>query len=129
MKHLLEPFTIVSAYRKELAPNVNMTRHIEALEFLQNASIPHKEVYGYYEGEGERSILIVGGGCNSVADTLRARYDQDCYLYVNQDREAQLRGRESSQDVGTWNEVGKEDAMLADGFTVDPDTGKYYVCK
>ena len=128
MKHILPNFTIVSAYRKDLEPNVNMTRHLEALQFLRNASIPHKEVYGYYEGEGERSILIPGQGCNAVADTLASQYGQDCYLYVHQDRAAELRGG-IKQSLGTWQEVGKEDAMLSDGFTVDPDTGKYYVCK
>ena len=100
MRHLLEPFTIVSAYRKDLAPNVNMTRHLEALQFLRNASIPHKEVYGYYEGEGERSIIIVGQGCNAVADTLAGQYGQDCYLYVHQDRAAELRGG-LEQSLGT----------------------------
>ena len=129
MRHTLPNFTIVSAYRKELSANANMTRHLEALQFLRNASIPHKEVYGYYEGDGERSILIVGAGCNAVADTLRARYEQDCYLYVNQDRDAELRGLERGQAIGKWQETNKEDAMMADGFTVDPDTGKYYVCK
>jgi hypothetical protein len=128
MKHILPNFTIVSAYRKELSANANMTRHLEALQWLRNASIAHKEVYGYYEGEGERSILIVGGGCNSVADTLANQYGQDCYLYVHQDRSAELRGG-IEQSLGTWQEVDKEDAMIADGFTVDPDTGKYYVCK
>lgn len=128
MKNILPKFTVVSAYRQDQEPNVNMERHLEALEWLRNASIPHKEVYGYYDGDGERSILIVGDGCNAVADTLANRYGQDCYLYVNQDRQAELRGGYTAS-LGTWQECGKEDAMMEDGHTVDPETGKYYVCK
>jgi len=130
MRHITANFTIVSAYRKELSENVNMANHLDAVKTLTDAKIPHKEVYGYYNGDGERSILIVEPACQAIATELLERYGQESYLFVDCEQQGTLVYADgSTESLGKWQSADPDDATAEESYTVDPDTGRYYICK
>ena len=84
--HNLKPFYIISAHQPDRDNNVTahcLEQDLAALE------LPSIEATGVYKGEPESSRIVFSDD-EIKAKFLRDEYKQECYLYVHNDRTAEL---------------------------------------
>lgn len=76
-----------------------------------------------------RQLLVLNVKClDTLAEKIVETFGKDTYIY----RAAtiyQAHKDTGVDDIGTFTGVDKDEAMMADGYTVDPATGRYYICK
>lgn len=138
MKPILPEFTIVSVYRSENKESVNEHNHGEVLEGLKLVNVGFKELIGKYEGETEKSILIVGKKASKLAKMIANKYKQDWYLYCDQDRNAEIVSIKNGtrENIGVFKEILPIKAAELSLYTYDPLflyaydplAKKYYSC-
>lgn len=130
MRPILQEFTIVSVYRSENKESVNLNNHEDVLEGLRLVNVGFKELIGKYEGETEKSILIVGKKASKLAKMIARKYNQESYLYCDQDRNAELIFTESGlkENIGKFKQISPAKVADLPSYTYDPLAKKYYSC-
>ncbi len=127
MKQTQDKVMIFSVEKDYLTRAENIKRTQDVLSILFERDIPHKRLEGYYEGVKETSFLV-----SYYAFFFRYlalyEYDQESVLILDEDREAHLLNKETTESIGYWKEVEKTVALKQDVYTFDPTTGKYYIC-
>lgn len=130
MKPILPEFAIVSVYSSENKESVNQKNHEKVLDGLGYLTVRHKELIGKFEGESEKSIIIFGKRATKLAKMIARNYNQECYLYCDQDRNAELVFTEDGkrENIGTFKEIAPSKAAELSSYTYDPLAKKYYSC-
>ena len=134
-----DAFVIFSAFQSRLSHQHNMDNHKKVLRHLEDFGFKYKVVEGVYRGESELSILVPV--INQVFDystveQLAHIYDQQCILFVDSDRNAELRfmvksfdaslNQVKSEKLGKFVATTKGIATQCENYTKDGNN--YYIC-
>ena len=135
-----DAFVIFSVFQSRLSHQDNMDNHNKVLRHLKDFGLRFKVVEGVYRGESELSILVPV--INQVFDLATVEqlahiYDQHSILFVDSDRNAELRFMVKPFDV-SLNELPKNEklgkfiattkgiATQCENYTKDGNN--YYIC-
>lgn len=124
------PFTILSASRSELTPELNAERSAMLERQLAARDLSFKRVEGSYKGTRETSFLVLTPDDNaeSAVTRLARRYGQESVLHVDANRYAVLLfltpdmgGPDvaSISGVGFWRSAAQSEAESLEAYTRD----------
>ena len=134
-----DAFVIFSVFQSRLSKDENLENHKKVLRHLKTFGLRFKVVEGVYRGESELSILVPV--INQVFDystieQLAHIYDQQCILFVDSDRNAELRfmvksfdaslNQVKSEKLGKFIATTKGIATQCENYTKDGND--YYIC-
>ena len=134
-----DAFFIFSVFQTRLSKDENLENHRKVLNHLKTFGLKFKVVEGVYRGESELSILVPV--INQVFDystveQLAHIYDQQCILFVDSDRNAELRfmvksfdaslNQVKSEKLGKFIATTKGIATQCENYTKDGND--YYIC-
>ena len=134
-----DAFVIFSVFQSRLSKADNLDNHKKVLRHLKTFGLKFKVVEGVYRGESELSILVPV--INQVFDystieQLAHIYDQQCILFVDSDRNAELRfmvksfdaslNQVKSEKLGKFVATTKGIATQCENYTKDGND--YYIC-
>ena len=134
-----DAFVIFSVFQTRLSKDENLENHRKVLNHLKTFGLKFKVVEGVYRGESELSILVPV--INQVFDLstveqLAHIYDQQCILFVDSDRNAELRfmvksfdaslNQVKSEKLGKFVATTKGIATQCENYTKDGND--YYIC-
>jgi|TARA_E500000305_G_C3874234_1_gene166602 hypothetical protein len=134
-----DAFVIFSVFQTRLSKDENLENHKKVLRHLKDFGLKFKVVEGVYRGESELSILVPV--INQVFDLstveqLAHIYDQQCILFVDSDRNAELRfmvksfdaslNQVKSEKLGKFIATTKGIATQCENYTKDGND--YYIC-
>ena len=134
-----DAFVIFSVFQSKLSHQDNMDNHKKVLRHLKDFGLKFKVVEGVYRGESELSILVPV--INQVFDystieQLAHIYDQQCILFVDSERNAELRfmvksfdaslNQVKSEKLGKFVATTKGIATQCENYTKDGND--YYIC-
>ena len=135
-----DAFVIFSVFQSRLSHQDNMDNHKKVLRHLKDFGLKFKVVEGVYRGESELSILVPV--INQVFDystieQLAHIYDQQCILFVDSERNAELRFMvkafdaslnelPKSEKLGKFISTTKGIATQCENYTKDGND--YYIC-
>ena len=134
-----DAFVIFSVFQSRLSKDENLENHKKVLNHLKTFGLRFKVVEGVYRGESELSILVPV--INQVFDLstveqLAHIYDQQCILFVDSDRNAELRfmvksfdaslNQVKSEKLGKFIATTKGIATQCENYTKDGND--YYIC-
>jgi hypothetical protein len=134
-----DAFVIFSVFQSRLSKADNLENHKKVLNHLKTFGLKFKVVEGVYRGESELSILVPV--INQVFDystveQLAHIYDQHSILFVDSDRNAELRfmvkafdaslNQVKSEKLGKFIATTKGIATQCNSYTKDGND--YYIC-
>ena len=134
-----DAFVIFSVFQSRLSKDENLENHKKVLRHLKDFGLKFKVVEGVYRGETELSILVPV--INQVFDystieQLAHIYDQQCILFVDSERNAELRfmvksfdaslNQVKSEKLGKFVATTKGIATQCENYTKDGND--YYIC-
>ena len=134
-----DAFVIFSVFQSRLSKDENLENHRKVLKHLKTFGLRFKVVEGVYRGESELSILVPV--INQVFDystveQLAHIYDQQCILFVDSERNAELRfmvksfdaslNQVKSEKLGKFIATTKGIATQCENYTKDGND--YYIC-
>ena len=134
-----DAFVIFSVFQSRLSKDENLENHKKVLKHLKTFGLRFKVVEGVYRGESELSILVPV--INQVFDystveQLAHIYDQQCILFVDSERNAELRfmvksfdaslNQVKSEKLGKFIATTKGIATQCENYTKDGND--YYIC-
>ena len=134
-----DAFVIFSVFQSRLSKDENLENHKKVLRHLKDFGLKFKVVEGVYRGESELSILVPV--INQVFDystveQLAHIYDQQCILFVDSERNAELRfmvksfdaslNQVKSEKLGKFIATTKGIATQCNSYTKDGND--YYIC-
>ena len=134
-----DAFVIFSVFQTRLSKDENLENHRKVLNHLKTFGLKFKVVEGVYRGESELSILVPV--INQVFDystieQLAHIYDQQCILFVDSERNAELRfmvksfdaslNQVKSEKLGKFIATTKGIATQCENYTKDGND--YYIC-
>ena len=134
-----DAFVIFSVFQSRLSHQDNMDNHKKVLRHLKDFGLRFKVVEGVYRGESELSILVPV--INQVFDystieQLAHIYDQHSILFVDSDRNAELKfmvkayhenlDQVRSEKLGKFIATTKGVATQCENYTKDGND--YYIC-
>ena len=134
-----DAFVIFSVFQSRLSKDENLENHKKVLRHLKDFGLKFKVVEGVYRGETELSILVPV--INQVFDystieQLAHIYDQQCILFVDSERNAELRfmvksfdaslNQVKSEKLGKFIATTKGIATQCENYTKDGND--YYIC-
>ena len=134
-----DAFVIFSVFQSRLSQDENLENHKKVLKHLKTFGLRFKVVEGVYRGESELSILVPV--INQVFDystveQLAHIYDQQCILFVDSERNAELRfmvksfdaslNQVKSEKLGKFIATTKGIATQCENYTKDGND--YYIC-
>ena len=135
-----DAFIIFSVFQTRLSKDENLENHKKVLKHLKRFGLRFKVVEGVYRGESELSILVPV--INQVFDystieQLAHIYDQHSILFVDSDRNAELRFMvkafdaslnelPKSEKLGKFISTTKGIATQCENYTKDGND--YYIC-
>ena len=134
-----DAFVIFSVFQSRLSKDENLENHRKVLKHLKTFGLRFKVVEGVYRGESELSILVPV--INQVFDystieQLAHIYDQHSILFVDSDRNAELRfmvksfdaslNQVKSEKLGKFVATTKGIATQCENYTKDGND--YYIC-
>ena len=134
-----DAFVIFSVFQTRLSKDENLENHKKVLRHLKDFGLKFKVVEGVYRGESELSILVPV--INQVFDystieQLAHIYDQQCILFVDSERNAELRfmvksfdaslNQVKSEKLGKFIATTKGIATQCENYTKDGND--YYIC-
>jgi len=126
--NIQQPIIIFSVYEtnKVKTSYHNKPNHELAKNGLTGAGIPFKEVEGVYHGVKELS-LIVDAVYEVTVQKLCQAHSQECYLYLHNDRYAELRKPCGTLigGLGYFKAAPKGSTPIGD-HTYDVQTDTYY---
>ena len=104
--HNLKPFFIISSHQLDIDNDVMahcLERDLAALE------LDSIEAIGTYKSTLERSRVVFSDD-EGKAEFLREEYNQECYLYVHNDRTAELVYSDGTREslVGTFRTINPD---------------------
>lgn len=99
-------FLIFSVQQLKASKGLNIKNHIQVLNFLSSQNIPFTVVNGQYEGIKEPAIMVAVL-YESIVQKLTADFNQDCYLYIDANRQASLHlpNGQLHKMLGSFNQV------------------------
>ena len=139
MTNKKDAFVIFSVFQTKLSDKENLENHVKVLKHLKGFGLKWKIVEGVYRGEKELSILVPV--INQVFDystveQLAHIYNQHCILFVDSDRNAELRfmvksfdaslNQVKSEKLGKFIATTKGIATQCENYTKDGND--YYIC-
>ena len=134
-----DAFVIFSVFQSRLSKDENLENHKKVLRHLKDFGLRFKVVEGVYRGESELSILVPV--INQVFDLATVEqlahiYDQQCILFVDSERNAELRfmvksfdaslNQVKSEKLGKFIATTKGVATQCENYTKDGND--YYIC-
>ena len=134
-----DAFVIFSVFQSRLSKDENLENHKKVLNHLKTFGLRFKVVEGVYRGESELSILVPV--INQVFDLATVEqlahiYDQHSILFVDSDRNAELRfmvkafdaslNQVKSEKLGKFIATTKGIATQCENYTKDGND--YYIC-
>ena len=134
-----DAFVIFSVFQTRLSKDENLENHKKVLRHLKDFGLRFKVVEGVYRGESELSILVPV--INQVFDLATVEqlahiYNQQCILFVDSDRNAELRfmvksfdaslNQVKSEKLGKFIATTKGIATQCENYTKDGND--YYIC-
>ena len=134
-----DAFIIFSVFQSRLSKDENLENHKKVLNHLKTFGLRFKVVEGVYRGESELSILVPV--INQVFDystveQLAHIYNQHSILFVDSDRNAELRfmvksfdaslNQVKSEKLGKFIATTKGIATQCNSYTKDGND--YYIC-
>ena len=134
-----DAFVIFSVFQSRLSKDENLENHKKVLRHLKDFGLRFKVVEGVYRGESELSILVPV--INQVFDLATVEqlahiYDQHSILFVDSDRNAELRfmvksfdaslNQVKSEKLGKFIATTKGIATQCENYTKDGND--YYIC-
>lgn len=125
---------IFSVYRTDRREIDNHDNHKAMLESLK---IPSFEVWGFYKGQPELSIVVTSESYKTHLERLvyvkeiAKRFNQESVLEIESDGNAQLHfiKTEEVKPIGTFQEVSREEAASQDNYTFEPVNARFFVTK
>ena len=134
-----DAFVIFSVFQSRLSKDENLENHKKVLRHLKDFGLRFKVVEGVYRGESQLSILVPV--INQVFDLATVEqlahiYDQQCILFVDSERNAELRfmvksfdaslNQVKSEKLGKFIATTKGIATQCENYTKDGND--YYIC-
>ena len=85
-------------------------------------------VHGVYQGQHELSYIIEVDGNLHVIQELANKHNQECILYLDNQREAYLIFPDNSEEyIGSFKSASESYAKEQDNYTYNPQTDTYYI--
>jgi len=115
---------ILSAERFDRSKEDNKSLTDELKHDLITEGYRFKQVEGNYLGNKEVSFLV-NIDMKVIPNHLVSKYDQDCGLLIDINRECYING----DHVGKLTVVDRFEALCAESYTFDPVSGGYFIIK
>lgn len=97
-------------------------------EFLPNYNYSRLAMHGVYKGVSELSYIIEVDDNLDDIQALANKYNQECILYLDNQREASLIHSDGKKEyIGSFRSASKQLAQTKDNYTFNPKTGVYYI--
>ncbi len=127
---------LVSAHQSSQSAFINESNHAKALEMLKREDANFIVVEGSYKGSKELTFLLEADDIEShlgnleIATNLGTLFGQESFLEVHNDDLAVLHYLNGTQDnLGTFTEVDKDEALTHNSYTHVTQTDRYFVVK
>ena len=121
---------IFSVYQDNLDHNENLTNYLKVAAKFKSIGTSFKFMLGAYKGKKEASFEVFPITRWQLGEIIRiaTEYNQECVLdlYSNEARLLYLASG-SSERIGQWKEVDEAYALKQKAYSLDAETGKYYV--
>lgn len=138
MKNLNPKTYIVSAQSKDRNLHENVALHNYYVQLARVQGLFFKEVEGFFEGQGEDSLVLVGDDAKTLAfvNRIMLETNQKSALLLENDRtayfiEAKDLGKDSAllQPAGHFTTVSEFEAHQSKGYTFDPKSNQYWIVR
>jgi len=124
-------FSVYQSNRREIDNHDNHKAMLESLK------IPSFEVWGFYKGQPELSIVVTSENYKQHLERLvyvkgiAKQFNQESILEVSSDDSARLHfiKTEEVKPLGTFQEVSKDEAQSKDAYTFEPVNARFFVAK
>lgn len=104
MKEVLKPIIIFSVFQHDKDSFDNLDAHNKLKDKLKAKHIKFVETMGQYKGTKELSLVLDASYIDKIKFVL-AFYNQESYLYLDQDRNATLVYNDKIESIGVFREV------------------------
>jgi len=123
-----KPVILFSAYQNDLSESTNIINHGKVLDDLDFLKIQPKVLIGCYKGNKELQILVTAKHEGNVL-IFCDKYNQECYLKLDEDRNAELifMNDEESQQLGKLVNVGA--TKPSSDYTYDKESNSYFTVR
>lgn len=100
-----------------------------AIALLTKHKVVWQEIEGCYKGVRESSFLVIDTGAHveHLVRFMSKLFKQECYLELDQDRNARLVYQDSVAEIGILKGVSKPVAFSKDAWSYSPVLDQYYV--
>lgn len=125
-------FALLSAERADQSASTNKLAHIHLQTELETAQLDYKLLKGRYKGVDEVSYLVPVPKDDTylLVKRLAKQFNQEAILLVDERKIAYLDVLDGAMDrLGDFMPVDQATAEKSEGFTLDVDTGIYYIIK
>lgn len=128
MQYLKPEILIFSVFQKDRSNESNLDNHQCIIQRLSQQGIGYKVLDGVYQGETEKSILVVNSPeMRQTVESVCKQFNQECYLKSDSQRNTSLvypNGTEAH--IGTLKRVSQAEAQKLNGYSVDTTDGSYW---
>lgn len=127
--NIQQPVIIFSVTQKDIDPtnaNASVLKKLKS-EKVDKKPIGFKQVDGVFNGASEKSYVI-SAEHEVLAQAFCIAYNQECYLYLHNDRHAELRNPHGKviSSLGKFKAVTKAIATVQD-HTYDASLDTYFI--
>jgi hypothetical protein len=104
MREILKPVIIFSVFDHTKDSFDNLDNHNKIKDRLKARHIKFVETIGQYKGTKELSLVVDAVNVSGVKNLMKL-YNQESYLYLDQDRNATLVYNDRQESLGVFREV------------------------
>ena len=128
MQAIKPEILIFSVFQKDRSNESNLDNHQCIIQRLSQLGIGYKVLDGVYQGETEKSILVVDSPeMRQTVESVCKQFNQDCYLKSDSQRNTSLVYQDGTEtQIGTLKRVSQDEAQKLDGYSVDPTDGSIW---
>lgn len=128
MRNIKPQILIFSVFQKNRADFENMDNHQCIIQRLSQLDIGFKVLDGVYQGEAEKSILVVDSPeMRRSVESICKQFNQDCYLRSDSERDTYLVYPDGTEtQIGTLKRVSQSEAEKMDGYSIDTTDGSFW---
>ena len=99
-------FIVFSVFQSNMAEAYNINKTQSVLRDMRLAGVRHKEATGVYKGIQEMAI-ITDSIHECAVINICAQHNQECYLYVDENRNSYLKYPHGETYLGKWHSTSK----------------------
>ena len=128
MRAINQKIIIFSVFQKDRPDFSNQDNHQCIVQRLSQQSIGFKVLDGVYQGETEKSIMVIDTPeMRQTVESICKQFNQECYLTSDSERNTSLVYPDGKViQIGTLKRISQSEAEKLDGYSVDTTDGSFW---